>query len=281
MSVLEKANETLAEFKKIVNTGLAQSFEAGCGYKVGVDLGTSSIVLVVLDGENRVLFGAFEYADVIRDGLVVNYQQSVEIVSRLKKQAEDALGFTLKKASGAIPPGTIGNNKRIVGNVIESSGMELDKIVDEPTAAACLLQLEHGAVIDVGGGTTGISIFENGEVILSADEATGGTHMTLVIAGFHKIPIPEAEVRKRNPQLDAECFSICRPVVQRMAEITRKILEKQPSEPLFVVGGASILSEFEQEFSKYLNQAVYKPDYPQFVTPIGIAMSSEIIDEVS
>lgn len=43
-------------------------------------------MLVVLD-EKSPDFGAFEYADVV-DGLVINYQRCVEIVRKLKGQAE-------------------------------------------------------------------------------------------------------------------------------------------------------------------------------------------------
>lgn len=277
MNSLEKANQVLQEFEQIANTNTAQQFNPADGFKVGVDLGTSSIVLVVLDGNNRPLFGAFEFADVVRDGLVVNYQQSVQIVSRLKQQAEEVLGVSLTAASGAIPPGTVGNNKRVVANIIESADMNADQLVDEPTAAALLLGVSEGAVIDVGGGTTGISIFEKGQPIFVVDEPTGGTHMTLVIAGFFQESIQEAEQRKRDAAKEKENFPIVRPVVQRMAEITRQALLEHPTEPLYVVGGAAYFQEFEGEFAKYLKQPVYKPMYPQFVTPIGIAMSSNII----
>lgn len=280
MKELEKANKLLTSFSKLANSGKARKFDPKKGYKVGVDLGTSSIVLVVLDGDDKPLFGAFEFADVIRDGLVVNYQVAVQITDRLRQQAEEALGFPLKAASGAVPPGTIGNNKRVVGNVIESANMLADELVDEPTAAAKVLGITDGAVVDVGGGTTGISIFEKGEVVVVEDEPTGGTHMTLVIAGYHKIEIPEAEKIKRDPKREKENFTIVRPVVQRMAQISANVLAKHPTEPIYVVGGAAYLSEFEGEFSKFLNQPVYKPAFPQFVTPIGIAMCSNTIYDI-
>ncbi|MDH6365450.1 ethanolamine utilization protein EutJ [Enterococcus sp. PF1-24] len=277
MKSLKEANRILSEFEKIANTNQTKKFDHQTGYKVGVDLGTSSIVLVVLDSQNQPIFGAYEFADVIRDGLVVNYQKSVEIVTRLKEQAEKVLGFTLTAASGAIPPGTIGNNKRVVANVIESAGMVADQLVDEPTAAAKLLKIETGAVIDVGGGTTGISVFEKGQPIHVVDEPTGGTHMTLVLAGYFSESYADAEARKRDASKEKENFAIVRPTVQRMAEITRQALVNYQTEPLVVVGGAAYFQEFEAEFSKYLQQTVYKPVFPQFVTPIGIAMSSQVI----
>lgn len=65
-----------------------------------------------------------------------------------------------------------------------------------------------------------------------------------------------------------------RPVVEKMAEITRVHLEKSPSEPLYIVGGASAYSQFKDTFESYLKTPVFQPNYPQYVTPLGIAMSS-------
>lgn len=280
MDSLKEANQKLSAFQKIVNQGVACPFTEETGFKVGVDLGTSSIVFVVLDQQNQPIFGAFEEADVIKDGLVVNYHEALAIVKRLKEQAEATLAVPITHACGAIPPGTVGNNKRVVGNILEGAGLIVDQLVDEPSAAALLLHVVDGGVIDVGGGTTGISIFQNGEAIYVADEPTGGTHMTLVLAGYFKLSIEEAEIRKRNPEFAQENFMICRPVVQRMAEISRKIIEKYPTDPLYIVGGAAHFDEVEQEFSNYLQQPVLKPNYPQFVTPLGIAMACTAVSEV-
>lgn len=68
--------------------------------------------------------------------------------------------------------------------------------MDEPTAAAAVLKITDGAVVDVGGGTTGISILKDGKVIYTDDEATGGSHMTMTVAGHYRIPYEEAEVLK-------------------------------------------------------------------------------------
>lgn len=276
MELLGNINKYLEKFHTIVNTGQALDFDRTKGIKVGLDLGTSSIVLVVLDSENNPVFCNFEYANAVKDGLVVNYQQAVEITKRLKEQAEKALNSSITKASGAIPPGTIGNNKNVVGHIIESSEMALDQLIDEPSAAALLLGIKSGAVIDVGGGTTGISVLKNGKVIFVDDEATGGSHMTLVLAGYHKISTDQAELIKRDPQKAKQNFITIKPVVEKMASICQKMLEKQPAKPLFVVGGASYFDEFTQVFSNYLKQDVYKPIFPQYVTPIGIAMSSSV-----
>ena len=276
MTILKEVNQILEDFHQIVNTGTGLEFDRSKGIKVGVDLGTSSIVLVVLDGENRPIFGAFEYADVVKDGLVVNYQRCAEIVRKLKVQAEEALGCEIKSASGAIPPGTVGNNKHVVGHVIESADMMQDQLIDEPSAAALILGIKKGAVVDVGGGTTGISVLQKGKPIFTADEPTGGTHMTLVLAGHHRIPVEEAELLKRDPAKAKENFVIVRPVLEKMASISHRLLNSYNSSPIILVGGAAFFEGSEKIFSRYLEKEVYKPLVPQYVTPLGIAMSSQI-----
>ncbi|GAA0476078.1 ethanolamine utilization protein EutJ [Alkalibacterium psychrotolerans] len=276
MQEIELANQVLNKFNEIVNTGRAYPFDKTKKIKIGVDLGTSSIVLVVLDNENQPVYGSFRYADVIRDGLVVDYIRSVDIVRTLKAEAEKVLGISLAKAAGAVPPGTIGKNKSVVKYVIESADMEVEDIVDEPTAASCLLKINNGAVVDVGGGTTGISTFINGEVQNVFDEPTGGTHMTLVLAGYNGISFEEAEKLKRKKCKEEENFLVIRPVVEKMADITQKALQSNGNKsnyPIYIVGGASNFSDFSDTFSNYLDRPVLKTAYPQFVTPIGIAMS--------
>ena len=47
-------------------------------------------------------------------------------------------------------------------------------------------------------GTTGISILNGSKIIFTADEPTGGSHMTLTIAGYYNIDFDEAEKIKNR-----------------------------------------------------------------------------------
>jgi ethanolamine utilization protein EutJ len=76
----------------------------GSEIKVGVDLGTSSIVLVVLDSRNKPIAWEMEFCQVVRDGLVVDYISAIETVRRLKERIEERIGLKLKDAAAAIPP---------------------------------------------------------------------------------------------------------------------------------------------------------------------------------
>ena len=74
----------------------------------------------------------------------------------------------------------------------------MSHVLDEPTAVEDLLQLDNAGVVDIGGGTTGIAIVKRGKVTYSADEATGGHHISLTLAGNRRIPLEEAEQYKRQ-----------------------------------------------------------------------------------
>ena len=84
-----------------------------------------------------------------------------------------------------------GTDPRISINVLESAGLEVSHVLDEPTAVADLLQLDNAGVVDIGGGTTGIAIVKKGKVTYSADEATGGHHISLTLAGNRRISLEE------------------------------------------------------------------------------------------
>ncbi len=54
--------------------------------------------------------------------------------------------------------------------------------------------------------------------------------------------------------------------------ITKTAVTTEVKQPVIVVGGAINFKQFIPTFSKTLTLPAYKPDFPQFVTPLGIAM---------
>jgi ethanolamine utilization protein EutJ len=266
---LTRINEYLASFHELIQSGEAK--EAPKKIKVGVDLGTANIVITVVDENNHPIAGAAEAASVVKDGIVVDYIGAVRIVKRLKAEVEHQLGIQLTEAATAIPPGIAPGDTRAITNVVESAGFEVIRVLDEPTAAAVVLGITEGAVVDVGGGTTGISILHDGKVVAVEDEPTGGTHMSLVIAGNYGISFEEAEVRKRSGEQETELYPLVRPVVEKMATIVKRAIDGHGVSEVYVVGGAATFEEFEKDFEKILGIPVVKPNYPLLVTPIGIA----------
>lgn len=266
----KKCNEFVKKFESVINNPVKTKSSV---YYTGVDLGTACVVMAVLDENYNPVAGAYEYSDVVKDGMVVDYIGAINIVRKMKEKIEASLQTTLSYAAAAIPPGTDRLDGGAVRNVVEAAGFEVTSLLDEPAAANKLLKLENGAVVDIGGGTTGISIIKNGEVIAVDDEPTGGTHFTLVLSGAYKIPFDEADLFKRNVDNHKEIFPVVKPVVDKIATIVSEKTSSNNIEELVLVGGSSCLTGIEEAIEKEIGIRTTKPDNPLFVTPLGIALS--------
>lgn len=266
-------NKLLGDFAELVASGKVNSFTGPL--KVGVDLGTANIVLAVVDSENRPVAGMTTASKVVRDGIVVDYVGAVQAVRKMKAALEEKLGVELTKAATAIPPGILEGNVRCIANCVEGADLEVTKVIDEPTAASTVLEITDGAVVDVGGGTTGISILNHSTVTYTADEATGGTHMSLVLAGYYGLSFDEAETLKKDTAKEDEVFPVVKPVVEKMATIVQRFVTGHDVKNIYVVGGACCFTEFESVFEKILRIPTWKPNDCLFVTPLGIAMNQQ------
>ncbi|WP_432663547.1 ethanolamine utilization protein EutJ [Wukongibacter baidiensis] len=266
-----RANDLISRVEKsLQETG---EFNKSEELLVGVDLGTAYIVLVVLDKEMNPIASDMQFAQVLKDGLVVDYIGASRIVRELKAKLEERLGVDLLRAAIAVPPGTGEKDSKTHKYVVEGAGMEVTAILDEPTAANAVLGIENGVIVDIGGGTTGLSILKNGKVIYTADEATGGTHLSLVVSGNYRISFEEAEKRKKDKKIQREIFTIVRPVVQKMASIVNKHIEGHKVENIYLVGGTCCLEGIEGVIESETGIPTHKPENPFLVTPLGIAMN--------
>ncbi|HMQ54149.1 MAG TPA: pilus assembly protein PilM, partial [Anaerolineae bacterium] len=110
------------------------------------------------------------------------------------------------------------------------------------------------------------------EVIYTADEPTGGTHFSLVIAGSMKIPFEQAEAIKTQRERQRELLSLVRPVMQKVGSIIARHIEPYHVERIFLVGGTSAMLGIAEEVQMMTGIETVVPPHPLFVTPIGIAM---------
>lgn len=241
---------------------------------VGVDLGTAYTVLVVLDENFQPIAGEYQFAQVTRDGLVVDFVGAVDLLRTMKAKVEKKLGFTLTSAASGYPPGVPQAEVRATANVLYGAGLECTGLIDEPTAANNVLKIRDGAVVDVGGGTTGIAIFKDGEVMYTADEATGGTHFSLVIAGATGTSFEEAETLKKNPNEQTRLFPIIRPVMEKVGSIVNRHIQGYQVDRLYLVGGTCAYPGMDKVIEEYTGIETVLPGNPLFVTPLGIAMNN-------
>lgn len=273
----EECNQLVREFEAVVKK---PSKKKSSVYYTGVDLGTACVVVAVLDENFEPAAGAYRYADVVRDGMVVDYIGAIRIVRELKEELEEKLGTELIYAAAAIPPGTDALDGGAIKNVVQGAGFEITALLDEPTAANAVLKIKNGAVVDIGGGTTGISILKDGKVIYVADEPTGGTHFSLVISGAYQMSFDEAELYKRNPSNHRELLPVLKPVAEKVASIISRHVKGHEVDGIYLAGGTCCLTGIEDIIEKMTGIPTYKPENPLFVTPLGIAFSCKQEGEI-
>ncbi|MBO9641489.1 MAG: ethanolamine utilization protein EutJ [Pseudacidovorax sp.] len=250
---------------------LRQPAEGRRPVRFGVDLGTATIVLAALDAERQPVYWDFLRATVVRDGVVVDFQGAVEAVRQLKGRAEALLGVAVEEAATAHPPAVPASDCRACHFVLQQAGIDCRALVDEVSAANALLQVREGAVIDVGGGSTGVGVFRGGTLVSLSDRPGGGHQLDLILAGALGVPIEEAEVRKREH--GSEVAPVLRPGIERIAESIRRQCGGEPPGTVHLAGGALRLPQADAVIARYLGWPVQAYGHAELITPFGIALS--------
>ena len=107
---------------------------------------------------------------------------SAMVLQKLKQAAEDYLGAKVEKAVITVPAHFNDSQRQATKDAGEIAGLEVMRLVNEPTAAALAYGLdkkkdEKIAVFDFGGGTFDISILEVGEGVVEVKSTNGDTHL--------------------------------------------------------------------------------------------------------
>jgi ethanolamine utilization protein EutJ len=263
-----------AHLKNIVNQPDRWDFSGAKSLYAGVDIGTYKAIVIVVDETGYPRAARMDRTDVVRSGLIVDYAGATAAIREMIKAIREQSPLPIEKGATSYPPQTEDANINATRYILESLEIEVLQVLDEPTAANQVLALENGAIVDVGGGTTGIAVIEDGKIVYTNDEATGGVHLTLTLAGHFKIDYEAAEKMKVNRKKHGEMISIVRPVIEKIATIAESYLEKfNHLEKICLVGGTTELTGFCRIFSQSTGRDTFRPKFPQFTTPLGIALS--------
>jgi len=266
--------DSVEKIRRILNRPEHWDFSGAKELYTGVDLGTYKAVAIVVD-ENGVPRAAnMRRAEVVRSGLIVDYIGALSIVRELMAEIRSRCPRPIEKGATSYPPQTETGNINTTKYILEGAGLEVLKVLDEPTAANMVLKLKDGAIVDVGGGTTGVAVIKDGEVVYTNDEATGGVHLSLVLAGSLKVSYEEAEEIKYDRERNREVLPIVRPVIDKISSIVDFYLQGFDGiQKACLVGGTCELEGLTGIVGKNLGLETFQPHVPQVITPLGIALS--------
>ncbi len=107
---------------------------------------------------------------------------SAMILQKLKQAAEEYLGSKVTKAVITVPAYFNDSQRQATKDAGQIAGLEVERIINEPTAAALAYGLDKKtnetiAVYDFGGGTFDISILEVGDNVVEVKATNGDTHL--------------------------------------------------------------------------------------------------------
>lgn len=118
----------------------------------------------------------------IRDKEFTPQEVSARILQKMKSAAEEYLGHPVTEAVITVPAYFNDAQRQATKDAGTIAGLEVKRIVNEPTAAALAYGLEKKhdqkiAVFDLGGGTFDISILELGDGVFEVKSTNGDTHL--------------------------------------------------------------------------------------------------------
>ena len=207
---------------------------------------------------------------------------SAMLLQKIKNDAEAFLGETVKKAVITVPAYFNDNQRQATKDAGEIAGLEVVRLVNEPTAACLAYGLDKSdkemkiLVYDFGGGTLDVTIMEFGKGVFevkatNGDTQLGGTDMDNAIVNFLL-----QEFKSKNPSIDP---SKDLQAMQRLREAGEKakielstVVNSDINLPFFAKDGDGNPVNFEYKFTRAKLESLVLPIIERSAKPVHSAL---------
>lgn len=293
-------------------------------YAVGIDLGTTNSVICYAKNSKLEVLGPIlpsVYKEIRSIKRLMGSNQTVQnmrpeeisanILIALKKQAEDILNHPINKAVITVPAHFDDAARHATKISANMAGLEVLRLINEPTAAAVAYGLETKAegiylIYDFGGGTFDISILKMQKGVFQVlatggDANLGGDDIDSALMQHLKLPedlyfvAREAKEHfsNNNSSWNSEYGSlsitefnqIVMPFIDRTIEICKDTIKQSKINPneikeIVLVGGSTRINLVKQVLTETIKKPLDNID-PDLVVAVGAAIQAEALTKGS
>lgn len=192
---------------------------------------------------------------------------SAIVLRKLKESAESYLGHKINKAVITVPAYFNDAQRQATKDAGQIAGLEVSRIINEPTAAALAYGLEKKkdqkiAVFDLGGGTFDVSVLEVSDELVEVLSTNGDTH--LGGDDFDEVLINHiADQFEKDNSIDLRKDAMALQRLREAAEKAKKELSSQQNTDInlpFITADAS--------GAKHLQMSISRSDFERLIDPL-------------
>lgn len=210
---------------------------------------------------------------------------SALVLRKLKQAAESYLGHTVNKAVITVPAYFNDAQRQATKDAGQISGLEVARIINEPTAAALAYGLEKKSdekivVFDLGGGTFDVSILEVGDELVEVLSTNGDTH--LGGDDFDEVLIDHlADEFQKTDGIDLRNDPMALQRLREAAEKAKKELSTQQTTDInlpFITADASGAKHLQLSITRSEFEALIDPLVERCRNPVQNALKDAKLD---
>lgn len=184
--------------------------------RIGIDLGTANVLVyipkkgivinepsvVAVSEDNKVLAVGEEAKEMVgrtpdtitayrplRDGVIADYRVTESMIRHFINKVSGGVRLFRPEVMISVPAGATSTEKRAVVDATKQAGAKAAYIIPEPIAAALGAEIPidtpaGNLIVDIGGGTTEVSILSLGGIVASSSVRVGGDKLDQAIADY-------------------------------------------------------------------------------------------------